>query len=274
MGENHPGKRWDKDCGVSGTLGRKRSKTNRRNAMCFIDHGGKNDIKKRLAYAGTIKDFATTYHVDGKKGWDDGAWKDGWYWNTSDDVILVEVWVHPQETEVNIHPSRHPFFWVENDPLQQKAWDAVANYEWVDVMKNPPSAGPSSPLRAPNIALPGNPAWATASNVIGYTRYEAIALDPKRRPQDNDAQIRGPGKQLHWFPSVYYKDGHLTVEHKSSTNTGWHRFREPMLSNPRERWSLKFFGNVLKTHAEKKDPPVPCPGTPPRNPPRPKPTPT
>ena len=74
------------------------------------------------------------------------------------------------------------------------------------------------------------PTWATKDKVIGYTFREA--LNP--HVLENFELFFGECP-LDGYPSVYYENGHATLDHQSGDNIGWDGSRA---------WQCLFFGNV------------------------------
>ena len=80
----------------------------------------------------------------------------------------------------------------------------------------------SKPLRRPR--------WATPESLIGYT----FRMDLNPHVLRNFELFVGLSP-LDSYPSVYYTDGHATVDHKDPDNIGWTDSRH---------WKCLFFGNV------------------------------
>lgn len=198
----------------------------------IIPHG--THASERRAYAGLVRKVSTTFYCA------DGVWGEKLNRANEPDVVLVEVW---DAGNVLIHPSRYAFHWV-TDSQQRKLWHALA----VDpnVMRAFSSATHALAQRPPahermkeyqKPPLPESnqkslqvPAWATESNVVGYTGAKPMRIAP-------GAMLATLGGTS--LPSVYYRSGHATLDHYKRGNTGW---------EGDVGWKCLFFGNVPRRH--------------------------
>jgi hypothetical protein len=71
------------------------------------------------------------------------------------------------------------------------------------------------------------PIWAREVDLIGYTSINAIQF------VGDGVSIQG----LQSYPSIYYKNGHATIDHLKPGNIGWEHGTN---------WKRLFFGNVPK----------------------------
>src|SRR5687767_11684706 len=74
------------------------------------------------------------------------------------------------------------------------------------------------------------PSWGSAGNVIGYTFKQGLNSHVMR-----NFELFIDSSPLDRYPSVYYKQGHATLDHQDPGNIGW-------LGG--EKWECLFFGNV------------------------------
>jgi hypothetical protein len=73
------------------------------------------------------------------------------------------------------------------------------------------------------------PAWAQEADLIGYTSSREIKF------VGTGISIEG----LKSYPSIYYKNGHATIDHTKPGNIGWEYGRD---------WKCLFFGNVPREY--------------------------
>ncbi len=86
---------------------------------------------------------------------------------------------------------------------------------------------PTAPVRQVHGKFQNVPNWATPATVLGYT-YE-FALNASMFQALMGGQSSGTP-----YPTVYYRNGHRTIKHKTAGNVGW--------EGTKRQWL--FFGNV------------------------------
>ena len=187
-----------------------------RNGMHKIPHG--KTLDERRSYANKLKKVAASCYEEGR-------WK---VMRADQNVVLVEVW--EQARKVSIHPSRNRFFWVQ-DPQQRRKLHALATDPNKMSMFQSGAAALAArrpaPAPKPHPKSLAAPIWARETDLIGYTSINAI-------------QFVGDGisiKGLQSYPSIYYKNGHATIDHLKPGNIGWEYGTN---------WTCLFFGNVPK----------------------------
>uniref|UniRef100_A0A7S3P4H7 Uncharacterized protein n=1 Tax=Amphora coffeiformis TaxID=265554 RepID=A0A7S3P4H7_9STRA len=84
------------------------------------------------------------------------------------------------------------------------------------------------------------PRWATESNLIGYTSSRPIPNGTGTG--DLLQQLIREANERSEAPSIYYQDGHATIDHSMPGNIGW----EDMSNS-----TCLFFGNVPESHLER-----------------------
>lgn len=191
--------------------------------MPKIPHGSTVDERRR--YAGDIRRVATYFYAQGR-------WMPNPFVSSGGVVRLVEVW--ELGAKVFIHPSRNPFFWVQDLQEKKRLHALATDPSWMLTFQSGSQVlhrrgrvagaiGHAKPLAAQ--------AWAREDSVIGYTSPARIQWVGERPSFD----------QLESFPSVYYKDGHATIDHRARGNIGWENFAG---------WKCLFFGNVPRQYVE------------------------
>jgi hypothetical protein len=193
-----------------------------RDKMPKIPHG--TTLAERVQYATKVKAVATSFY-------DNKVWK---IRNSNADVVLVEVWQRGKD--VSIHPSRNQFFPVR-DLGQKQLWHSLATdprtmalfqsgREARAVRQHvaPPQKHHPKPLSVPS--------WARKQDLIGYTSSKPAAVS------DLASLITLLGAATDAaHPSVYYWNGHATIDHSTRGNIGWEYG---------SGWQCLFFGNVPK----------------------------
>lgn len=227
----------------------------------------------KRTYADRIISYATDYYFYSGTVCAQANWKE-LKGRQNGENVLVEVWEDPNERDgILIHPSRNRFYWVAADLGQKKHWQRkvvgclnaimvgrkrglVPHETALDALQMKPRLPKTNPdpIRHPKDEM--RPSWATEQNLIGYTSEGRITwgttnniLAGLRRawlrskiPQgielDEDLVPTMQNLNLHWLPSVYYTQGHLTTDHGRRQNIGWRS----------EVGACLFFGNVLKAY--------------------------
>ena len=172
--------------------------------MNKIPHG--KTLKERKEYATRMKQVAYSYY-------ENGSWT---VKRLDPNVVLVEVW--EQAGQVSIHPSRNRFFWVQQPQQRQKLHSLATDPTLISMFQSGADAGQARPGKVKlepvtTSKVLAAPKWALAANVIGYTSTHAITF-----------VADGIGISIHHlrsFPSIYYKSGHVTIDHPKPGNIGW-----------------------------------------------------
>ena len=193
--------------------------------MSTIPYGETPEEKR--AYAERVKTVATSY-------WENNAvcrppGRNG------TNVRLVEVW--EKGGKVSIHESRNEIRWVADTSAKQTL-NGIATDP--NVMRMLSGGWHARAKRRPKGVLVKThpkplsvPGWAQQGNVIGYTCVQELNLG---NTSPNASGILSLGAQgLHSLPSVYYTQGHATLDHQVLGNVGWEYG---------DGWQCLFLGNV------------------------------
>lgn len=206
-------------------------------------------------YPDRIKPFSPIYWCL------NGDWRLGNPWTNNTlkgSVCLVEVW---DRGAISIHPSRNPFHWVV-DPEQKRIWHKKATGPLAQIMyairhgeelpegvvtelgiARSSTSGIPTPKR-PTGKSEDIPDWAMDEvNLFGYTSESDITWI--FNPVIKNYVSHNKNLALKALPSVYFKQGHLTADHKNLLNMGWN----PALGKPPGK--CLFFGNVLVDYVRK-----------------------
>jgi hypothetical protein len=90
------------------------------------------------------------------------------------------------------------------------------------------------------------PNWAKATNVIGYTYHDELSVGlVEQMINAAPGEFKGNawtksveaqrGRLLEFMPSIYYKQGHVTLKHNDLGDLGWTKS---------DTWIWLYFGNV------------------------------
>lgn len=173
---------------------------------------------------------------------------------TSEKIILVEVWKNGNEIEY--HPSRNRFYPTSNLEHKKALHDLVTtpnilnlsdsgnqskNRRLPTLPEYPLLRNPTTEYRHPALGLRKSksfPDWAMKNKVIGYTCSTEI------HDFTNFTILGQPLYNItsESIPSIYYENGHVTVDHLTPGNIGWANGRG---------WERLFFGNVLSRDYER-----------------------
>lgn len=189
----------------------------------YIEHG--KTTKERKNYAVQLKDICVSYY-------ENGIWQNPRP-QSNLDVVLVEVW--QGNGDVIIHPSRNPFFSVTIPDKKSVLHGFSTNPNTMKMFESGRRAY-NRHIQIKPLAVPKSkivPSWAKEENIIGYTAPQPIV----------DFSIFGLASAgLESCPSIYYKDGHATMDHDVKGNVGW-EFGQ--------NYTMLFFGNVPREYVTK-----------------------
>lgn len=145
-------------------------------------------------------------------------------------LVLVEVWSY--RGEAHSHASRNPFRPVGQNSGLRQALHALATGMSMDVFEEAHRAKAKRPGHEPEHVLThpkslSTPDWATEDKVLGYTGSVPLqSFGSGSLPLQAD---------LAELPTVYYWNGHATMDHEARGNIGWEWGTA---------YTCEFFGNV------------------------------
>ena len=151
------------------------------------------------------------------------------------DSRLLEVW--QLASRVEYHPSRNRFYYVKERTEKAALLGLLDDLNKMLVFY----AGHLARQRRGKERIPRpvdppksltRPSWARVENVIGYTS--------SRRTRFHGGRLVIGG--LDSYPSIYFKQGHATIDHGARGNSGW---------DERADWKRLFFGNVPSNELSK-----------------------